>query len=259
MLNARKEREVSMFSRFFKLPMGRQLLLGITALCVVAIAVLAFFLSTHTREVALREAESSLKVQVDLVGRTLEYVESSLALQVGKAVDQWDNALSDGVLSGGKMPEGGRQVPEIFFGEVRGNGNHEYLEEYRARHPGQDPAILVKDGNEMLRASTLLKDKNGNYRNGSTVTDDYIKPVLEGKTYLGTVWRQGKLNALAVKPVKDGAGQVIGALNLRMDMSSNLDILRDKLASVVVGQTGYPDILAEPTGDEKVGRVLVHP
>ncbi|MDR2787906.1 MAG: methyl-accepting chemotaxis protein [Candidatus Accumulibacter sp.] len=248
-----------MFSRFFKLPMGRQLLWGIAALCLLAIVILALFLSSYTRKVALRETESSLKVQVNLIGRTLEYVESSLKRQVERAVDQWSGTLPHGRTTGAKVPERGRQVPEIFFGDIRGNGNQAYLEEYRKRHPGQDPAILVRDGNEMLRASTLLKDKDGNYRVGSVVTDDYIKSVLEGKTYLGTVWRQGKLNALAIKPIEDEAGRVIGALNLRMDMSANLDILRDKLASVVVGRTGYPYILAEPTGDEKEGRFLVHP
>ncbi|MDR2787905.1 MAG: Cache 3/Cache 2 fusion domain-containing protein [Candidatus Accumulibacter sp.] len=248
-----------MFSRFFRLSIGRQLLWGIVALCVVAIAILALFLWAYTREVALRETESSLKVQVNLGARALEYVEKSLKRQVERAIDQWDDTLHRGRTTGAKVRERGRQIPEILFGSLRGNGNRAYLEEYNRHHPGQDPAILVRDGDEMLRASTLLKDEDGNYRVGSVVTDDYIKPVLEGKTYLGTVWRQGKLYALAVKPIKDGAGRVIGALNLRMDMSANLDVLRDKFSSVVVGRAGYPYILAEPTGDEKEGRFLVHP
>ncbi|MDR2625060.1 MAG: hypothetical protein LBC37_01860, partial [Zoogloeaceae bacterium] len=71
-----------MLSRFFKLSMGRQLLWGIAALCVLAITVLAFSLSIYTREIALRETESSLEVQVSLINRTLEYVESALKLQV---------------------------------------------------------------------------------------------------------------------------------------------------------------------------------
>ncbi|MDR1935124.1 MAG: methyl-accepting chemotaxis protein [Candidatus Accumulibacter sp.] len=248
-----------MLAQFFKLPMGRQLLWGIAALCLSAIAILAIFLSNYTRDVALRETEASLKVQVNLITRTLEFVEDTFRQQVVRAIEQWERTLPAVHLTGNRVREGEREIPEIAFGDISGNANPEYLEQYRRINPGQDPAVLVRDGEAMFRASTLLKDERGRYREATPVTDAYIRQVLQGQTYVGTVARSGKLYALAIRPLKDATGRVIGALNLRMDVSSNVAALRDKLRPVVVGQTGYPYILALPTGDEKEARFALHP
>ncbi|GHU30072.1 methyl-accepting chemotaxis protein [Betaproteobacteria bacterium] len=248
-----------MFARFFKLPMGRQLLLGIATLCLIAIAILSLFLSNYTRDIAIRETETSLKVNVDLISRTLEYVENTIKQQAVMTVEQWSSTLPSARLTGDKVRQGERDIPEIVFEDIHANANPEYLEQYRKSHPGQEPAFLIRNGNEMVRGSTLLKDKDGRYRDGTPVTDAYIKTVLEGKTYVGTVQRSGKLYALAIKPLKDETGQVIGALNLRMDMSSNVALLNDNFRSIVVGQTGYTAIVIEPTGDEKEAFFALHP
>jgi methyl-accepting chemotaxis protein len=249
-----------MFTRFFKLPMGRQLLCGIAALCLIAIVILSLYLSNYTRSVAVRETETSLKVQVDLITRMLQLVESSLKQQVQRAIDEWHYALPPGRLTGNRVTgSSGRSLPEIMFGDIHGNANPEFLEKFRKAHPGQDPAFLVVDENKVFRASTLLQDANGKYRDGGQVTDAYTKPLLEGKTYVGAIWRSGKLYILAVKPIKNDAGQVIGALTLRLDASSGVTLVKEKLRSIVIGQTGYPYILALPVGDEKEGRFVLHP
>ncbi|MDR2614031.1 MAG: methyl-accepting chemotaxis protein [Candidatus Accumulibacter sp.] len=249
-----------MFTRFFKLPMGRQLLYGIAALCLSAIVILALFLSNYTRSVALKETEISLNVQVDLITRTLQLVEDTLKQQVQNAIDEWISTLPPGRLTGNRVVgANGRGIPEIEFGDIHGNANTRYLEEFRRTHPGQEPAFLVKDGNEIFRASTLLKDADGRYREGDQVTDAYTESLLDGRTYIGIVWRSGKLYILAVEPVKDEAGQVIGGLALRLDVSSNVALIKEKLRSIVIGHTGYPYILALPVGDEKEGRFVLHP
>ena len=248
-----------MLGRLLLLPVGRQLLLGISVLCLVSIAVLAVFLSSYTRQIAVQEVESSLKVEVDLISRTLEYAQETLEQRAAAALEQFAADLPQGRLTGQKVMLGGQDRPELMFGSIRASANQEYLEHFRKANPGQDPAFLVRDGERFFRATTMLKNKDGRFRDGEEVTDNYVKVVSEGKLYAGTLERSGKMYALAAKPVKDAAGQIIGVITMRMDAESNVAVLKDKLRSIVVGKTGYPYVVAQVAGDNKEGRFVVHP
>jgi methyl-accepting chemotaxis protein len=248
-----------MLTRFSLLPMARQLLLGIVALCLLSIIFLGIFLSGHIRKVAIHEVEASLSVETDLISRTLEYAQKSLEQRATFALDQFIQDLPAGRLSGQRVMVGEAQRPELMFGTVRGIANQPVLEQYRQKNPGHEPSFLVRDGSDFYRATTLLKDKNGHYRDGQVVVEEYTRKALNGEAHAGTLERSGRMYALAARPVKDAHGEVIGIVTMRLDAEANIAILKDKLRSIVVGKTGYPYVVAEPVGDQKEGRFVVHP
>ncbi|RIX43000.1 MAG: methyl-accepting chemotaxis protein [Rhodocyclales bacterium GT-UBC] len=248
-----------MLKRFSLLPMATQLLMGIVALCLVSIVALGIFLSGHIRKVAIQEVEASLSVETDLISRTLEYAQKSLEQRATFALDQFIQDLPPGRLSGQRVALGDTPRPELLFGNIRGMSNQALLEQYRQKNPGHEPSFLVKDGNDFYRASTLLKDKNGHYRDGQLVVEEYTGKAKNGEAHAGTLERSGRMYALAAKPVKDAHGEVIGIVTMRLDAEANIAILKDKLRSIVVGKTGYPYVVAEPIGDQKEGRFVVHP
>ncbi len=248
-----------MFKRFSSLPMARQLLLGIAILCMLSMVLLGTFLSSHIRKVAIHEVEASLRVETDLISRTLEYAQKSLEQRASYALDQFIQDLPAGRLTGQRVMVGDSPRPELMFGNQRGISNQALLEQYRQRNAGHEPSFLVRDGNDVYRATTLLKDKNGQYRDGQLVVEDYTRKALAGEAYSGTLERSGRMYALAARPLKDTHGEVIGIVTMRLDAEANIAILKEKLRSIVVGQTGYPYIVAEPVGDQKEGRFVVHP
>ena len=248
-----------MFQKFGRLSLSRQVLFGVAGLCILAITLLAIFLSSYTRQVAVAEAESNLNVQADLIVRTLEYAQESLKSQAILALQQFERELPQGRLSGRRIKVGDGERPELMFGDIRATGNQEFLENYRRNNPGKDAAFLLRDGDRMYRATTLLKGKDGNYRDGEEVKDSYAQTVISGQAYAGTLERSGKMYALAALPVKDESGQVIGAITMRMDAESNIAMLKEKLRSIVIGKSGYPYVVAEVAGDNKEARFVIHP
>jgi len=46
---------------------------------------------------------------------------------------------------------------------------------------------------------------------------------------------------------------------MRADISSNIDLLREKLGSIILGKSGYPYIIEEASGDNKEARFVMHP
>jgi len=249
-----------MLSAIRRLSLVQQTLLGVVLICVFAATGLSIALSSYTHDVAIKESQSTLSTQTNLIIRTLEYAEETMKQSALEALERFEKELPPPRLTGTTVNIGGVARPELMFGDhIRGTGNQDYLLAYKKTHPMNDAAFLLQDGGKMYRASTLLKGSNGQYRDGEHASDDYVKTLLDGKTYTGTVQRSGKVYSLAAKPLKDSQGRVIGALSMRIDISSSIDLLREKLGSIVIGKSGYPYIIQEPSGDNKEARFVMHP
>ncbi len=232
---------------------------GAVLICIVSALGLSLAFSTYTRRIALEESRRELKTQTDLIARTLEYAEESMKKEALDALEQLTNELPAAHLTGRTLPQSGEMRPELMFGEIHANGNQQFLLAYKKNHPFNETAFLVKDGDKLCRATTLLKNTAGEYRDGESVPDAYAGEVLAGKTFVGTIQRGGKFYALAARPVKDSAGAVIGALTMRVDIANNIELLKSKLSTITIGRSGYPYIVAEATGDTKEPYFVMHP
>ncbi|MDR2187966.1 MAG: methyl-accepting chemotaxis protein [Azonexus sp.] len=249
-----------MFSFFQRLPLARQVLLGVFVVCFGAGVISAIALSYISRQTAFAESRNTLATQVELMAKALDYAEETLRAETLATLEKFDKALPEARLTGKEITVGGVTLPEITFGDqISAFSNQAYLLAYKKDNPLVDVAFLVQSNGRLYRSTTLLKDASGHYRDGSEVTDAYTKPVLEGEVYVGTVQRAGKVFMLAIKPFKDGQGRIIGAINMRVDLTDNIKLLSGKLGSLVIGRSGYPFILAPPSGDDKEPRIIMHP
>lgn len=243
-----------------KWPISRQVFALSLILCALAFGGLIVAVVMLSNRSVVEVARNNLATQVNLVANTLTYAQDSLKRNAQVALRVFERQLPGGArLSGKDVATGSAELPEIQFGNLVANGNLELLRAYREANPGQDPAVLVRKGDALYRAATLLKDPQGKSRNGEVVPDAYAKTVLAGQDYVGTLERSGKMYALAAHPLKDSAGTVIGAITLRLDAEDNVALLKAKLKEVVVGRTGYVFVVSEPVGDQKDIRFVMHP
>ncbi|MDR1853972.1 MAG: methyl-accepting chemotaxis protein [Azoarcus sp.] len=248
-----------MLERFQRLPMTRQLLLGIAVLAIIGIVALGIFLSKYSSQVAAREAAVLLQSNIDLIGRTFAFANEVLEKPARDALELLKSNLPPATLTGRRVPLDGTPRPEYTFGDVPAVGNQALLLKFREEHPGHDVAFLVRDGAALFRASTLLKKPDGSYRIDTEVTDDYAKVVLDGKRYTGMIDRAGKRYALVVDPLADSAGTVFGAISMRVDISDAVAVMLEKIRTVVIGKSGYPYVIAEAKGDVKEPYLVMHP
>ncbi len=249
-----------MLSTIRRLPLARQTLLGVILVCVLAAAGLSIALSSYTRQVALEESRNTLRTQTSLIARTLEYAEESMKRDALTALEQFESGLPPARLTGKAVPIGGATRPEFMFGDtISGVSNQKFILDYKKHNPLNDVAFLVKDGDKFYRATTLLKNAAGQYRDGEVVSDDYAQTLLAGKLHVGTVQRSGKTYALAIRPLKDEHGRIIAAINMRVDVENNVKTLKEKLGSITIGKSGYPYIIAEISGDNKEPYFIMHP
>ena len=129
------------------------------------------------------------------------------------------------------MTTGSQQLPEMLMGGTPVNGNVGLLESYKKSNAGREAAFLIRSGDTFYRGATLLKDANGGSRNGEALSDKeaYVPFLRKGEVYTGTIQRSGRMYSIAVTPIKDDAGNVVGGITLRLDVADNIDLLKKKL------------------------------
>ncbi len=248
-----------MFTALQRQPLLRQTLIGVAVLCAAAVIGLSVILSSKVQQVALEESRIALKSQADLIAQTLKYAQENLKQSALAALERFEAGLPPPRLTGEKAALGGAMLPVLEFGDIRATGNQPFLLAYKKTNPSSDAAFLLRDGGQFYRATTLLKNGNGAYRDGEKVSDEYTKTLAAGDIYTGTLERSGKMYALAAKPVRDERGQIIGAITMRIDAEESIRLLKEKLRGIVIGKSGYPFILAEAAGDAKEPRFILHP
>ncbi|MDR3213850.1 MAG: methyl-accepting chemotaxis protein [Azoarcus sp.] len=242
-----------------RLTLVQQTLIGVIALCLLIGIPLSIALYSYAHSVAQSTAVSTLQTQLDLIYLAIEDADDDMKKEAVAAMDRFERNLPPARLSGGSVVIGGAARPELMFGDVRATSNQAYLLAHKERNPLEDVAFFVRDGGNFYRSTTLLKDDNGKYRDGSLVSDSYVGTLQEGKPYVGTIQRAGKLYVLMAKPVKDQDGRVVGAINMRISVADRLQALADRLEKVSLGKTGYPYLIALPTGDQKEAKFIIHP
>jgi len=238
----------------------------IVVLCAIGVAlmvgVLIVVVSIVAHRDAIKQTEESLGLQSKMTVGMLEYAQDALKQRASEALSRFERSLGgEARLTGEAFKVGNDSVPELAIGGVVLNGNDGLLGQYSKNHPGHEPAVLVRQGDRFHRAATLLKDKDGNYRHGELVGDNGTYPsiLLTGKPFLGSLERNGKMYVLAANPIRDGSGKVIGALTMRLDAATEVGLLKEKLAQIKIGKTGYPFIVSVPSGDARDIRFIYHP
>ncbi len=243
-------------------PIVQQVVLLCTLGITLMVAILVTTVSILSRQNALAKAEESLALQADMTINMLAYAQNALERRAEDALGQYLQSFEGQPrLTGTETTLGPNVVPDLAIGTQVLNGNVGLLSAYAKLHNDREPAFLVRKGERFYRASTLLKDKQGNPRHGEMVDDNGAYPsiLLTGKPFLGSLERNGKMFVLAATPLKDASGKVIGAVTMRVDAESNVKLIKEKLAGMKVGKTGYPYIISVPSGDAKDVRFIYHP
>jgi len=110
----------------------------------------------------------------------------------------------------GTAKVGDKDVPAIFFGSRRINGNYDVVDEIK-KSSGATATVFVKEGDEFTRVSTNVLTPEGKRGVGTQLArNSAYAALIKGQPFCGTVDVLGKMYDTCYHPIKDGGGQVIG-------------------------------------------------
>lgn len=103
-----------------------------------------------------------------------------------------------------------KEVPAIYFGKRRINGNFDVVDDIKKTH-GATATVFVKQGDEFVRVSTNVLTPEGKRGVGTQLArNKAYEAVSKGQGFCGDVDVLGTAFSTCYNPVKDASGAVIG-------------------------------------------------
>ena len=236
-----------------------QIVLSAAVVTLAVFAALIGFTTYFSETAAIAKTQDELHTQVKGVVRLLELSHGNAVAHADKSLARVKESLGKLSVGPDTMASGKYQIPVVRSSERIINGNIALLESLR-QQTGTDPALLVRSGDEFVRAATLLKDKDGKSTEGTPIPKDSKETtaLLAGKPYTGVVKRSGKYYISAIEPIMDDKGKVVAALAARVDIQTDMERLLSAVSDIKSGKTGYAYILA-PNKDQTKSEFIYHP
>ncbi|HMV16530.1 MAG TPA: methyl-accepting chemotaxis protein [Rhodocyclaceae bacterium] len=246
-------------SRLNRLSLVHQIALAAGLISLIVFGTLVTFTTYFAEKADLAKTGDELGHQIQGVVRMLELNHAGAVARAGSSLGRVQRAFGPLRIGPDTMASGSYQVPVVRSGERILNGNKALLETLRDQIDA-DPAVLLRVGDEFVRAATLLRDKDGKSTEGTPLPRDgkETRALLEGKSYRGVVRRNGTFFISAIDPMRDADGKVIGALAARVDIQSDMARLFAVLGETRSGATGYTYVIA-PGADAATSEVVFHP
>jgi len=111
----------------------------------------------------------------------------------------------------GKDKAGDKEVPALFYGPRKINGNYDVVDEVKKKS-GATATVFVKDGSEFIRVSTNVLTPEGKRGVGTPLAKAKAYEALgKAQEYCGDVDVLGTAFSACYHPIKDASGAVIGA------------------------------------------------
>ena len=160
---------------------------------------------------------------------------------------------------GQEVAVGAQQVPVLLNGDKSVNLDFSIPDKFTAQTGGV-ATIFVAKGDDFVRVSTSLKKENGERAIGTVL--DRAHPAYAllrgGQTFQGPATLFGKQYMTRYEPVKGDDGKLIAVLFVGVDISADMAALKEKIASIKVGDTGFFFVLNAAPGKAQ-GDLVVHP
>lgn len=242
--------------RIADLPISLRFLLPSVLSLVLVMAATVYFVGSQITQTLSASGEEELKQRIQLVHSMMETTVDAVEREAGRLLDIYA-ARYPGSFA---IESAGELVPVLRHNNVAINGHHDEEDAFASVARGPTATILVRRGDEFIRLATSQKNDKGE-RVIDTVLDKEgpaNAKLLAGEAYIGRTTSQGKDRISALKPIKDAAGNVIGAFGIGYFITQEMTALRDRIKAVKLGESGYVYVIDAQAG-KRLGELFIHP
>ena len=232
------------------------------ALMTVIMAVILVLINHSTSTMLTERAKSNVANSLHGISNTVEVFNNAMTNEASSFARLFASEFDDGKFSldtANTVEIAGKPTPSLIHGGKVLNLDFTGPDKF-TNETGVIATIFAANGAEFVRVTTSLKKENGERAVGTQL--DHAHPsyplLRNGQSYIGLATLFGKQFITQYDPIKDGAGNVIGVLFIGLDISKNMDMLKQKIKAIKIGDTGYIYVINAAKG-EKQGTALVHP
>jgi methyl-accepting chemotaxis protein-2 (aspartate sensor receptor) len=232
------------------------------ALISVILAVMLALINLSTSAMLTERAKSNVANSLHGISNTVEVFNNAMTNEASSFARLFASSFDGGKFSldpANTIEIAGKPTPALMHSGKPLNLDFTVPDKF-TDETGVIATVFAANGAEFVRVSTSLKKENGERAVGTQL--DHAHPsyplLRNGQRYIGLATLFGKQFITQYDPIKDGAGNVIGVLFIGLDISKNMNMLKDKIKAITIGDTGYIYVINAAPG-EKQGTALIHP
>ncbi|MDH5184682.1 MAG: methyl-accepting chemotaxis protein, partial [Gammaproteobacteria bacterium] len=232
----------------------------VLAVVVTIFSAMTTFISIQTTAGIEEVVEHQLQNEVKLIANNLEFFHESLLNSTDKLGDIFFNMFTEQLALNKEITVqiGKEQVPVLTHEGKVLNGDFTFPDTF-TKMTGGTATIFMRNGDDFLRVSTSLRKSDGSRAFGTYLGKKHpgYQILMSGQTYFGPAFLFGKHYMAKYTPVKDAAGSVIAILYVGFDYTGQFAKLKEKIASVKFGDTGYAYAISAKAKNK--GVLVLHP
>jgi methyl-accepting chemotaxis protein-2 (aspartate sensor receptor) len=232
------------------------------ALISVILALLLTLINLSTSAMLKERAKANVAYNLSGISNTVEVFNTAMMNEASSFARLFASDFNDGPFTldpSTTVEIAGKPTPSLKHGGKALNLDFSIPDKFTS-DTGVVATIFAADGEEFVRVTTSLKKENGDRAVGTQLDHAHPSyPLLRaGNSYIGLATLFGKQFITQYDPIKDASGKIIGVLFIGLDISKNMDMLKQKIKAITIGETGYIYVLNAAPG-KNLGNVLVHP
>lgn len=132
-----------------------------------------------------------------------------------------------GLIVAGDLLDGDSYLPDTLREKLHG-----HLEHTTVGRELHGPIVFISHGRMIV--ATSLREPSGSSALGDLLPEDVMAQVEAGTTYRGTLTIQGVPFLMAIDPIHDGRGQVVGTLSVGLPEQRFWGLRREAVQTVLV-------------------------
>lgn len=248
-------------SRLFQLSVGKKITYFTFGLVTSIFAAFVIFTSYSSTKLLEDETISGMKQDVKSAEDIIEVFTHAQLGSVQRFytafVAEFPGAFA--LNTSKEIDTGGTLTPVLKNSDTELNLNFEKVDQYSAK-TGITATVFVKKGDGFVRIATSVKKENGERAVGTALDKKHPAHALlaAGKVYRGMATLFGKPFVTEYQPIFDATHQVVGALFVGVDISKDVELLKEKIKALKAGENGFFYVLNAKQGND-LGAVVVHP
>jgi HAMP domain-containing protein len=247
--------------KFRDLSIGAKLVIVLAAAVALVFSVATFLNHRFTTSLLERKMQEQLATKVQLVKNMIETYDGSLSQHARKLAGVFMSYYPEKMTLAPNQTVriGAVDTPGLKAGGMVQNLHFERIDRFSSV-TGAVATLFARKDDDFVRVATSLKKQDGSRAIGTFLGQEHpgYKKLIQGESYTGKATLFGKDYMTTYVPIKDDQGSVIGVFFIGIDFTDNLRILKEKIRSLKVGESGYLFALDARKG-AAFGNLIVHP
>ncbi|ASN01605.1 Cache 3/Cache 2 fusion domain-containing protein [Xanthomonas citri pv. malvacearum] len=247
---------------FSRLSVGTRLSALLTLVIATSLGLLALTIYRQSAGDIESQVKAELRSSTQLMQQSVAMYDVTLSEGTQRLGSVFDDMLPAGAReldSASTVTIDQQNTPSLHAGKQALNLNVDAVDRF-AKATGGVATIFARTGDDFVRITTSLRNKQDERVIG-TLLDRKGKAyaaLSQGKSFTGQAQLFGEQYMTHYQPLRDAAGEVIGALFVGRNYTQGLAALKAQVSTTKLGQDGYFVIVDMAPGDHQ-GQVIAAP